>query len=49
MMGNRVVRKFGEEYCLRILFRDEDGLKLRADRMQEDLFRVIFHMKHMVY
>lgn len=40
MMSNRVLRRFGHDYALRLLFRDEDGQKLRADRLQEDLFTV---------
>lgn len=40
MMANRVLRKFGPDYALRLLFRDEDGMKLRADRLQKDLFQV---------
>lgn len=40
IVSNRVLRQFGEEYALRVVIRDEDGMKIHGSRMKNDVLRV---------
>lgn len=41
MMSNRVIRRFGAEYAMRVLFRDDNQMKIRGSEFSHAIFERI--------